>query len=580
VAESRLQVGQGKHLWRYWTKGAGLARWADAAHPWTALRDALLSEGVPADQADGLATNIFHHVTGTYPKHTKKAEDAMTTTVVGFTPITKAEKQDDGTLVVTGKIASSAVDRDYQIADPAWLAKSLGKWFAEEDGGNIREQHDGKRAVGTALTYKADDHEVSALIVDPITIKKIENRVLKGFSWSARNGKVQVDKAAAGGRIVAGDIYEVSVVDRPANPECLFTIAKADAGGELRVVEDPEFVEVDTTDKADITDVDVIEKADEPMFSPTQLAEILKAHGKATGAVAAGDIEKRDYSDKQRQKLADKGHALPDGSFPIANKADLANAIKAYGRAKDKAAAKKHIIQRARDLGAVDMLPQSWGVSKADGILTDLADLAPTIRKDDDPDVLADVGETEDISDGKAAIAAIARLIISEAQSLATGRLDELFDIQMLCEAASALRYFVDHEADETEYLVTPKADDATGTTTTEADATSATETETTAAKADTTIADAITKALKPLQDELTLVKGELAKVLETPQAGGPVRTRTNQQTATAVKAEGLRRDVAYLEQQIATTSGDMRKGYQQRLSDARHELSKLDGAA
>jgi hypothetical protein len=30
-----------------------------AAHPWTKLRDELIKEGVPASQADGLATNIM-----------------------------------------------------------------------------------------------------------------------------------------------------------------------------------------------------------------------------------------------------------------------------------------------------------------------------------------------------------------------------------------------------------------------------------------------------------------------------------------------------------------------------------------
>jgi hypothetical protein len=56
---SRLQIGRGSKLWRYWTVGKGVARWMRALHPWTALRDALLSEGVPAGQANGLATNIM-----------------------------------------------------------------------------------------------------------------------------------------------------------------------------------------------------------------------------------------------------------------------------------------------------------------------------------------------------------------------------------------------------------------------------------------------------------------------------------------------------------------------------------------
>lgn len=56
---SRLEIGRGSKLWIYWTVGKGTARWMTKPHPWTALRDALLAEGVPAGQADGLATNIM-----------------------------------------------------------------------------------------------------------------------------------------------------------------------------------------------------------------------------------------------------------------------------------------------------------------------------------------------------------------------------------------------------------------------------------------------------------------------------------------------------------------------------------------
>jgi hypothetical protein len=52
--------------------------------------------------------------------------------------------------------------------------------------------------------------------------------------------------------------------------------------------------------------------------------------------------------------------ALEDGSFPIKNADDLKNAIMAYGRAKDKAKAKAHIMKRAEELDAEDMIPESW----------------------------------------------------------------------------------------------------------------------------------------------------------------------------------------------------------------------------
>ncbi|MGV1079726.1 MAG: hypothetical protein ACOYD1_07720 [Candidatus Nanopelagicales bacterium] len=57
--------------------------------------------------------------------------------------------------------------------------------------------------------------------------------------------------------------------------------------------------------------------------------------------------------------------ALPDGSYPVHNKAELRKAIQAYGRAKDLPRAKRHIIKRARALGAVSMLPEDWGVTAA-----------------------------------------------------------------------------------------------------------------------------------------------------------------------------------------------------------------------
>jgi hypothetical protein len=68
----------------------------------------------------------------------------------------------------------------------------------------------------------------------------------------------------------------------------------------------------------------------------------------------------RDVGPKERQRLSAKGHALPDGSYPIANASDLKNAIKAFGRAKNKAAAKAHIKRRARALNMTESLPENW----------------------------------------------------------------------------------------------------------------------------------------------------------------------------------------------------------------------------
>lgn len=69
---------------------------------------------------------------------------------------------------------------------------------------------------------------------------------------------------------------------------------------------------------------------------------------------------KRAYSDNEREVMAERGFALPDGSFPIKDEEDLRNAVMAFGRAKDKEKAKAHIMKRAADLGMEELIPASW----------------------------------------------------------------------------------------------------------------------------------------------------------------------------------------------------------------------------
>ena len=80
----------------------------------------------------------------------------------------------------------------------------------------------------------------------------------------------------------------------------------------------------------------------------------------AIEAEAAEIALKRAFSEDVRTQMAKEGTALPDGSYPIANVEDLKNAISAYGRAKDKEAAKKHIMKRARALGQEKLIPANW----------------------------------------------------------------------------------------------------------------------------------------------------------------------------------------------------------------------------
>ena len=79
---------------------------------------------------------------------------------------------------------------------------------------------------------------------------------------------------------------------------------------------------------------------------------------------------KRAFTEQQREEMAKDGTALADGSFPISTKEDLSNAIQAFGRASDKPAAKRHIMQRAKALGAESLIPATWVVSGKSAELT------------------------------------------------------------------------------------------------------------------------------------------------------------------------------------------------------------------
>jgi hypothetical protein len=76
-------------------------------------------------------------------------------------------------------------------------------------------------------------------------------------------------------------------------------------------------------------------------------------------------VNEREYSEEERAEMADKGEALPDGSYPIADKADLKNAIQAYGRAKNQSLAAKHIAKRAKALNAEDLIPDTEDFQKS-----------------------------------------------------------------------------------------------------------------------------------------------------------------------------------------------------------------------
>jgi len=152
-------------------------------------------------------------------------------------PITKAEQQDDGSLVVEGYATSEAVDSADEVIDYPTSKALFAEW-----PGNIREQHDMRKAVGRALDWSADDAgkriflraRVSAGA--PETIAKVMDGTLSCFSIMGPLKAKRAESVTARGltrtitRLFLKRIAEVSLVDSGANPDSRFVVIKADNG--------------------------------------------------------------------------------------------------------------------------------------------------------------------------------------------------------------------------------------------------------------------------------------------------------------------------------------------------------------
>lgn len=389
---------------------------------------------------------------------------AQDITYVGLGDFTY-KSTEDGTLLVFGKATGPDLDLDSQICDADWLKGAMPLWF--QTGANIREQHSSIAAgVGLELAADGDDWFLKSEVVDPLTVKKVEKGVLKGYSIGIKNAKVIKDANAPGGRIVSGSIVEVSLVDRPANPTATVQIAKmvgeqmeltkSDINQEAAFVELPVTDDLDTYEgvkvcsacegtgraHADLPDDDTPcvkcegtgkqpagDSQDIQQYSPSKpnggaptndMIDAKNVEGEVE-KMNPSDMEMKDYSDAQRADMVDSGQAMAGGAFPIKTVKDLKNAIQSIGRAKDRQATIAHIKARAKALGREDLIPDSFK------------------------------NVTHDEATLNSVRAGIIALIKAELDEMLSGEEDEICDVsELLC----ALQMFIcwwDGEADESE---------------------------------------------------------------------------------------------------------------------------------
>ncbi len=143
--------------------------------------------------------------------------------------IQKVEPQDDGTVRVHGIATSEAVDDQGEIVQADAMRAAIPDYMRFPA---LREMHQ-LSAAGTTLEAEVGDDGVTRIVahvVDPVAVAKVKNQVYRGFSIG---GRVTLREAGNPKSITALVLNEISLVDRPANPEAVFDCWKVseDVGG-------------------------------------------------------------------------------------------------------------------------------------------------------------------------------------------------------------------------------------------------------------------------------------------------------------------------------------------------------------
>jgi phage head maturation protease len=135
----------------------------------------------------------------------------------------KITKIDEAEQMVFGYASTEALDSQGEIVKREALEAALPDYMRF---GNIREMHQ-PSAVGVATEAGLDETglHLAAKIVDPTAWEKVVQGVYKGFSIGGR----VVSRDHVQKHVITGvKLSEISLVDRPANPEAVFTMYKAD----------------------------------------------------------------------------------------------------------------------------------------------------------------------------------------------------------------------------------------------------------------------------------------------------------------------------------------------------------------
>lgn len=275
-----------------------------------------------------------------------------------FLPIVKV---DDEQRFIEAYASSERLDEQGQIMTRDAMKAAWPDYFK---WANLREMHS-HSAAGTVLAADLDDPKgirVGAKVVDDQAWRKVKEGVYKGLSVGGKILALRPDATAPNGIIEKIKLTEISLVDRPANPDAIITMFKfADDGKPVAV---PPLSQ---------DDVALMLTADY-LTADEAVVKFLDADGGIVTLTFDAPVEKRDIPKEERESADEGDFAGPHKSFPILKPADVMAAVRSMGRAGDKGSIpgiKRRIISIARRKGFTAQLPKEWRTAKDGGTMSE-----------------------------------------------------------------------------------------------------------------------------------------------------------------------------------------------------------------
>lgn len=223
------------------TKLVGLEAWQQAkvttaSDEIGAVFDAVKYRGAP-DTKKMLIQKNQDQRPGIKKEEMANANEMSNSSFIKFATFEKASPEQQ---IVVGYASSERVDGQNDIVDPEALNQALGDYM---QWANLREMHQPK-AVGKVLsatpirgtiqlkdgTKLTNPLRIICQIVDSDTWEKVKTGVLKGFSIGGKVLQASTNKMNGKEvrRITGLQLHEISLVDRPANPDARIVLMKRD----------------------------------------------------------------------------------------------------------------------------------------------------------------------------------------------------------------------------------------------------------------------------------------------------------------------------------------------------------------